>query len=84
MKERKIYKYTAIFEPAEEGGYVVRIPVLDGLITQGETLNEAKYMAKDAIQCYLESLVEDGLPIPEEKEKIKPVMKKLEINFVPA
>lgn len=83
MKE-KIYKYTAIFEPAEEGGYIVRVPVLGGLITQGETLSEAKYMVKDAIKCYLESLAEDGLPIPEEKEEVIPVIEKVQVDFVPA
>ena len=60
------YKYTVIFEPAEEGGYVVRVPALPGCYTQGETLEEAKEMAKEAIACYIESLIKDGLPVPEE------------------
>jgi antitoxin HicB len=65
------YRYTAIFEPAEEGGYVVTIPALNGLTTEGDTLDEARAMAADAIRCYLESLrkrreeipVEHGVPI---------------------
>ena len=62
------YKYTVIFEPAEEGGYVVRVPALPGCYTQGETLEEAKEMAHEAIAGYLESLQKDGLPIPIEDD----------------
>ena len=59
------YSYTIIIiEPAEEGGYVVTCPSLRGVATQGETLEEARDMAADAIQGYLECLQEDGLPIP--------------------
>ncbi len=41
--------YTVLFDPAEEGGYVVTVPALPGLVTQGDTLEEAREMAKDAI-----------------------------------
>jgi predicted RNase H-like HicB family nuclease len=58
------YRYTALFEPAEEGGYVVTIPALDGIATQGETLAEARAMAADLIRCYLESLRKAGDDIP--------------------
>ena len=60
------YRYTVLFEQAEEGGYVVTCPALPGLVTEGETLEEARAMAADAIRGYLESLAKDGLPIPPE------------------
>jgi predicted RNase H-like HicB family nuclease len=60
----KNYKYTVIFEPAEEGGYIVHVPALNSLTTEGDTLEEAKAMALDAIKGYLEVLMERGLPIP--------------------
>lgn len=53
--KRKVYNFTAIFEPAEEGGYVVYIPALPGCATQGDTFEEAEVMAKDAIEGYLRS-----------------------------
>ena len=53
------FSYTIIIEPAEEGGFVVTCPALRGLATQGETLEEARAMAADAIQGYLECLQED-------------------------
>ena len=60
------YRYTVLFEPAEEGGYVVTCPSLPGLVTEGETLEEAREMAAEAIRGYLESLAKAGLPIPPE------------------
>jgi len=58
------YSYTAVFEPAEEGGYVVMFPAIPGLATQGETLEEARAMASDCLRAYLESLEMDGDPAP--------------------
>lgn len=60
------YRYTVIFEPAEEGGYTVTCPALPGLVTEGDTMDEARLMAEDAIRGYLESLRKDNLPIPSE------------------
>ena len=62
----KIYRYTVIFEPAEEGGYVVHVPALNGAATQGETIEEAREMAKDLISGYVEALAKDGIEAPVE------------------
>jgi antitoxin HicB len=63
------YRYTIILHPdPEEGGYTVTVPALPGCVTQGETLEEAIAMAKDAIRLYVESLRADGEVIPEERE----------------
>ncbi|MCB1153981.1 type II toxin-antitoxin system HicB family antitoxin [bacterium] len=62
----KILSYTVIFEPAEEGGFTVHVPALPGCVTEGDTLEEARTMAADAIQGYLESLAKHGEPIPED------------------
>jgi predicted RNase H-like HicB family nuclease len=53
-----------LFEPAEEGGYVVTCPALPGLVTEGDTMEEARRMAEDALRGYLESLRNDCLSIP--------------------
>src|SRR5215469_16489252 len=58
------YRYTVLFEPAEEGGYVVTCPALPGLVTEGDTLEHAREMATDAVRGYLESLTKDGIPPP--------------------
>ncbi|MBI5299514.1 MAG: type II toxin-antitoxin system HicB family antitoxin [Deltaproteobacteria bacterium] len=59
-----------MFEPAEEGGYVVSVPALPGCVTQGDTFEEARKMAKDAIKGYIAVLREEGQSIPEEKEEV--------------
>ena len=40
------------------------VPALNGLATQGETLGEAREMARDAIEGYIECLKDKGIPIP--------------------
>ncbi len=40
--QTEAYTYTAVFEPAEEGGYVVTFPALRGRITQRDTLAKAR------------------------------------------
>ncbi len=62
--------YTVIYQPAEEGGYYAHIPALE-LTTEGETLSEAKLMARDAIENTLACLKDLNLPIPEEAESEK-------------
>ncbi|MDZ3836605.1 MAG: type II toxin-antitoxin system HicB family antitoxin [Rhodospirillales bacterium] len=59
------FVYAAVFEPAEEGGYVVTFPAIPDLATQGETLDDARDMAADCLRCYLEGQVRDGIPLPE-------------------
>ena len=74
------YHYTVLFEPAEEGGYVATCPALPGLVTEGDTLAEAREMARDAIRVYLESLQKDGLPIPSDiKLSADPVKEELHV-----
>ncbi len=62
-------RYTIILYPEqEEGGYSVQVPALPGCVTQGETIEEAIAMAKDAIALYIEDLEKHGEPVPEEDE----------------
>ncbi|GAB4219654.1 MAG: hypothetical protein Fur009_6830 [Candidatus Microgenomates bacterium] len=67
---KKILEYTVIFEPADEGGYVVYVPSLPGCVTQGDTFEEAVTMVKDAIKGYLEVLKEENQEVVEEKTSI--------------
>ena len=52
-RKQKILSYTVIFEPLEEGGYMVTVPALPGIVTQGDDLQDAREMAEDAIKCHL-------------------------------
>ncbi len=48
------FTLTAIFQEAEEGGYVGFIAELPGANTQGETLEEARENLQEAIALVLE------------------------------
>jgi predicted RNase H-like HicB family nuclease len=66
-------RITVIFEKEEEGGYHVFCPVLSGCHTQSETIDEGIQNIGEAIELYIESLVEDGLPVPGEGVSISPI-----------
>lgn len=59
-------KYTVIVEKGNESGYVATVPVLKGCISQGKTRTEVMRNIKEAIEVYIEALIEDGLPVPTE------------------
>ena len=51
----------------EDGYWVAECPSLSGCISQGKTRQEAIANIKEAIEGYIASLEEDGLPVPEER-----------------
>lgn len=77
--ESKEYSFVVLYEPAPEGESTVIVPALSGCVTEGDTLEEAREMALDAIQCYCETLIKDGLPIPDDVEIAEPVKEKLKV-----
>ena len=52
--------FTAIYEEAEEGGYIGYIAELPGANTQGETLEEARENLLEAIELILEANREEA------------------------
>ena len=73
-------RYTAVFEPAQEGGFIVTFPAIPNLATQGETLAEARTMATDCLRAYLESLQKDGESLPYEALE-GPITERLTIDI---
>jgi len=63
----KVLKYSVIIHRAEEGGYWLEVPALEGCFTQGETMKELLDNAKEAIALYLEGLKELGQEIPKDE-----------------
>lgn len=49
-----------MFIEQPEGGFTVEVPDLPGCISEGETLKEAQKNIAEAIELYLETLVERG------------------------
>lgn len=76
----KTFTYTVHLEPAPEGGYTVTVPALPAIVTEGDTYEEALEMARDAIQLYVESLIADGRPVPEEAPLTHAITTHIEIQ----
>ena len=64
MKTIKVYEFDVIFTSQEEGGFTAEVPDLPGCITEGKTLKEAEANVEEAIELYLETLEERGIPLP--------------------
>jgi predicted RNase H-like HicB family nuclease len=62
-------KYTIIIEKGRESGYVAYAPALKGCVSQGKSKAETVKNIKEAIEVYIEALLEDGLPLPTEVGK---------------
>ncbi|MDJ0662481.1 MAG: type II toxin-antitoxin system HicB family antitoxin [Crocosphaera sp.] len=65
-------EYYVIFEQAGNN-YSAYVPDLPGCISTGKTLAETEENIKEAIELYIDTLKEDGQPIPEPSIIGKPV-----------
>ena len=60
-------RYTVILEQGRESGYVAVCPALPGCVSQGRTRRAVLKNIREAIEVYIEALLEDGLPVPIEQ-----------------
>jgi antitoxin HicB len=59
--------FVVVLEPdVEEGGFVVRVPALPEIVTEGDTEAQALAMAEDAIRLVLDDRAARGQPMPRE------------------
>jgi len=68
-----LHRYVVVLKPAveeDEAGFTVSVPSLPGCITEGDTVEEALKHAREAIEGYLLSLKDRGLPIPPSDEVV--------------
>ena len=65
-------EYLVIFEKAGDN-YSAYVPDLPGCITTGKTLDDTERNIRKAIDLYLDTLREEGKPIPQPTTKAKPV-----------
>jgi predicted RNase H-like HicB family nuclease len=56
--------YRCRFRPEPEGGYTVTCPKLPPVVTYGETLEEARANAREAIELVIEVYRDEGREIP--------------------
>lgn len=70
--------YPAIF--TKDGNYIcVDFPDLEGCLTQGETIEEAYFAAKEALALYLDTVGE--CPPPSAVEAVKPLTASLSCSW---
>ena len=63
--------FRIILNPEPEGGFTVIVGSLAGCVTWGETIEEAKNMAAEAISLYLEDLEANGEEIPNDVNSLE-------------
>lgn len=77
-KMYKISSYFAVFEPAIEGGFNVSFPDFPGCITFGKNFEEAKKMAKEVLELWLEELAFQKQQIP--IKVFRPIIDEIEVT----
>ena len=65
-------EYMVIFERAGSN-YSAYVPDLPGCVSTGKTVEDAERNIKEATALYIETLREDGKPIPEPSTQVRPV-----------
>ena len=63
----KSLTYRVIIEPDENNTFHAYVPALPGCHTWGTSILDAKKNMREAIELYVEDLVEAGEYVPEEK-----------------
>ena len=58
------YVYPAIFSPIERGGYAIWFPDLPGTNSQGEDWSTCLTNAQNALECWLDFLLDEKEPLP--------------------
>jgi len=59
-----MFNFPALFAPEPGGGFVVTFRDIPEAVTQGDTLEEARAAAADALLTALDFYFEDGRPVP--------------------
>ena len=60
-----------IYWSTDDDAFVAEVPELPGCITQGDTIEEAIEMAKEAIELYVEELQSRGEKIPDNTDTLE-------------
>jgi predicted RNase H-like HicB family nuclease len=65
VKKTLVQSFEVVLEPESKGGYHIYTPALKGCHSYGSTREEALKNIAEAIELWLESAKELGIPIPE-------------------
>ncbi len=68
----KTYTFRTIIE-RDEKGYHGFVPLLRGVHTVGETIEETKKNLDEAIRCHVEGLLKDNILPPQERDAVEAI-----------
>jgi antitoxin HicB len=60
----QVYRVPVVLTPQPEGGYTVTSPAVPGLVTEGDSLEDALTNVEDALRATLELYEDTDRPIP--------------------
>lgn len=69
------YVYPALFHlNQDDGSYTITYPDFPGCVSEGKSLENALYMAQDALRVWIGYLVDEGesLPAPTQMQQVRP------------
>jgi predicted RNase H-like HicB family nuclease len=67
------HRFAVIFEKEAEGGCHIFCRTRPGCHTQSEAVEDGRQYIREAVEFYVSTLIEDGLPVPAEDIFIKPI-----------
>jgi len=60
-----IYKLPLVLDPQPEGGWTITCPILPGLITEADTVDEISVNVADALDALIEGYQDLNQPLPD-------------------
>ncbi|NOH01307.1 MAG: type II toxin-antitoxin system HicB family antitoxin [Chloroflexi bacterium] len=63
------YQFTVVIEP-DERGFHAFVPALPGCHSFGDTVEEAQANIHEAMELHVESMIEDGEPVPMQRDPV--------------
>src|SRR3989338_7933868 len=80
-KNMNAYTFRIIIELEKPRGYHGFVPILRGVHTFGDTIEEVKKNLKEAIRCHVQGLLKDREAIPQEGEAFETIQSFSEREF---
>ncbi|HMT08573.1 MAG TPA: type II toxin-antitoxin system HicB family antitoxin [Pyrinomonadaceae bacterium] len=71
MATENYYKLPLVLDPQPEGGWTITCPILPGLVTEADTVDEIRTNVTDAIEALLEGYEELGQPVPDALQPVR-------------
>lgn len=71
MESNNFYKLPLVLDPQPEGGWTITCPILPGLVTEADTVEEISINVADAIEALIEGYEELGVPIPDALQPVR-------------